>query len=506
MMAGDLQGFALEKAELLSSRLKELLSSGQGYVRTQFGVDLGLKPDVYPTWVILSTASVGLLLLLCLSWAAVCGGLFVGKKRGSPVTQGIREPSKANLAKTAKPEEQKKRNKKKTLEKNTQSNGQPVAVPPEEVTLIDVVSKLTPQIITKKVHEVQAPVQVKKNKKKAKTVVNPVQHVSTNDGKEPDDGAWETKVSNREKRQQRRKDKGPEDSGGPGGVEASKSIVEAPVATALTNTKKNRGNHESLHPRTTGKVETASGAVSSSWREEPSVNAGDWTHVNMSVKIPAQVGAMDGTKWSTIPTTAHYRAQPKPQSWRQETQAWSGIDGRIKNDLNPVTFSMLGRNTTDPISNSVDLQWARFPDVDDEWSGLNGVAAVDPSSDWNAPEEHWGNYEEPPVLVTSAPPLKEQHVPNKPVLEDEKDTDDPSGGAAKSKKNRKKKKKTEEEAASEAQTGSPVPLVHTVPKPQEPPELASKKQNPSISSAQKKSEQIVEPLKPSLKKKVRRET
>lgn len=116
-MARDLQGFALEKAEVLSSRLKELLSSGQGYVRAQFGVDLGLKPELYPTWVILSTAAVGLLLLLGLSWAAVCGGLLVGKKRGSPVTQGSGEPVKATYIKTAKPEEQKKRNKKKTLEK-----------------------------------------------------------------------------------------------------------------------------------------------------------------------------------------------------------------------------------------------------------------------------------------------------------------------------------------------------------------------------------------------------
>lgn len=116
-MAGDWQGFALEKAELLSTRLKEVLTSGQEYIRAQFGVDLGLKPELYPTWVILSTAALGLLLLLSLSWAAVCGGLLVGKKRGSPVTQGSGEPDKANLAKTAKPEEQKKRNKKKTLEK-----------------------------------------------------------------------------------------------------------------------------------------------------------------------------------------------------------------------------------------------------------------------------------------------------------------------------------------------------------------------------------------------------
>lgn len=117
-MAGDFQAFALKNAELLSSRLKEALSSGQGYVRAQFGVDLGLKPELYPTWVILSTAAVGLLLLLGLSWAAVCGGLLVGKKRGSPVTQqGRCEPDKAGVAKTTKPEEQKKRNKKKTLEK-----------------------------------------------------------------------------------------------------------------------------------------------------------------------------------------------------------------------------------------------------------------------------------------------------------------------------------------------------------------------------------------------------
>lgn len=491
-MAGDFQGFALEKAELLSSRLKEALSSGQGYVRAQFGVDLGLKPELYPTWVILSTAAVGLLLLLALSWAAVCGGLFVGKKRGSLVTQGSCEPEKAISAKTAKVEEQKKRNKKKTIEKKTQSNGQPVAVAQEEVKVTEAVSKIAPQIKTEKVHEVQAPVQGKKSKKKPKTDVKPVQNISTNDGKEPDDGAWETKVSNREKKQQRRKDKGPEDSGSSGGVEAPKSNVETPKATAPANTKKNRGNHEPLHSRSTGKGEAASGAVSSGWREEPSVSGGGWT--DMSMKIPGQMGAMEGTKWSAIHMTSHYRAPPKHQSWGQETQAWSGMDGRMKTDL---SFSMLRPNTTDPIGNSVELQWASHPDVDDEWSGFNGMAAADPSSDWNAPSEHWGNYEEPPVMVTPAPPPKEQPVPNK-ASEDEKDTEDPSNGAAKSKRRRKKKKKTEEEAPSEAQTASAAPQELPVP--------ASKKQNPGLSSSQKKSEPIVESQKSSQKKKVRRET
>lgn len=56
-------------------------------------------------------------------------------------------------------------------------------------------------------------------------------------------GAWETKVSNREKKQQRRKDPVSGDSGSPGGAEAPKSNAEALVATAPTNTKKNKGNH-----------------------------------------------------------------------------------------------------------------------------------------------------------------------------------------------------------------------------------------------------------------------
>ncbi|XP_060948456.1 metadherin a isoform X2 [Limanda limanda] len=514
-MAGDLRGFALEKAEMLSGRVKELLSAGQGYVRAQLGVDLGLKPELYPTWVVLSTAAAGLLLLLALSWAAVCGRGHPGKKRGAPGTQAEPEPVKADVAVAAKPEEPRKRNKKKPGERapqaavtscrvtKTQSNGQPVTVAQEEVKVTAVVSKQAPKAKAGKVVEVQAPVQVKKNKKKLKTDVKPVQIVSKKDSKEPEDGAWETKVSAREKKQQRRKDKGPEDSGSSGGVEVPKSHVT--TAAAPTNSKKHRGNHESLPPRTSGKVDTASaaGKASSSWREEPSVNGVGWT--DSSLKIQGQMGAMDGAKWRNVPSAPHYRGPAEHQRWTQEAQAWSGIDGRIKTELNPVSFPMRGLNTSDPISNSMEMQWASNPPVDDEWSGYNGQAAADSASDWNAPAEHWGNYEEPPVLVKAAAPLKEQPAPNK-VSEDDKDAEDSSGGAAKSKKKRNKKKKAEEEAASEAQVVSTAPLVNAAPKPQELPVMASKKPNPSISSAQKMSEQIAEPPKPSQKKKVRRET
>lgn len=57
-------------------------------------------------------------------------------------------------------------------------------------------------------------------------------------------GAWETKVSNREKRQQRKKEKGPGDSSGsPEAGDRASQKVEQPVVTAIAGTKKNKGMH-----------------------------------------------------------------------------------------------------------------------------------------------------------------------------------------------------------------------------------------------------------------------
>lgn len=120
-MAGDLRVFALQKAELLSDRLREMLSTGQEYLLTQFGVDLGLEPELYPTWVVLSTAAVGLLLLLlfAVSWAAVCGALLSGKRRRSPADRDVCEPpAKATLTKSVKAEEQQQQQQPQTKKKS----------------------------------------------------------------------------------------------------------------------------------------------------------------------------------------------------------------------------------------------------------------------------------------------------------------------------------------------------------------------------------------------------
>uniref|UniRef100_A0AAZ3P5G6 Metadherin a n=1 Tax=Oncorhynchus tshawytscha TaxID=74940 RepID=A0AAZ3P5G6_ONCTS len=296
-MATDWQTSAIEQAELISSRLRELLSTGEGYIRSEFGVELGLTPELYPSWAILSAAAaVGLLVL---SWAAVCSGLFGGKKLGAPVTQDSGDSLKAQVNKIVKPEAQNKKTKKKSTEKKAQYNGRTVPEPQEEVT--EEITKPSPEITT----------EVKKTKKKAKPEVKPAKRVSAGDGKEPDDGAWETKVSNREKRQQKRKEKGPDGSGSPEGVPVPQRQVEQPPLTATVNRK----NREPLHLRP-GKGDSFTTPVSTSWREEPSVNGGGWPDISM--KLPTHICSSDGEKWPAIPKgPRHLKSEP---TWRQDTE------------------------------------------------------------------------------------------------------------------------------------------------------------------------------------------
>lgn len=96
-----------------------------------------------------------------------------------------------------------------------------------------------------------------------------------------------------------------------------------------------------------------------------------------------------------------------------------------------------------------DLSWSAQPSVplDDEWSGINSTSA-DPSCDWNAPSEEWGNYvEQQPVSAAPLEPPVPQVVQES---DNEKDKDEavaPGSGKAK----KKKKKKKMEDAGPSAQ-------------------------------------------------------
>ncbi|MEQ2225424.1 hypothetical protein ILYODFUR_017302 [Ilyodon furcidens] len=448
------QDVASQQLRLLTSRLNELLTKGLEWLRSELGVDLGLKPELIPPWIILLAACSGLLLMIAL-WASVCRSIFRKRPALSHVDDGVEGKRGAN--KTVKAEEPKK--KKKKAEKKAQPNGRAVseaqegAAPCEEK--VPHHQPPPPQVKPEKVAE------TKKSKKKAKPAVKETK-ATTGDGKEPEEGTWETKVSNKEKREQRKKDKNSSDgSASPRGGETpvntppdQPKALAAPPAPA--SQKKKKGESAKVKAEKTGAV--VSQAIGSA---APEVAA---TAADVAVKAAPQTAAPKTSSWTTQRQTASLWRAGVDESWAVPVPSA---------ELNLVSLTGLGVAQPQPVS---DPSWLSQPRVDDEWSGLNGSSA-DPSSDWNAPSEAWGNYEEP----TSEPPQAEKLPLPEPAKvnligaaednEDDKDKGDATtDGAAKTKKKKKKKKKTPEEGGTLGQVEELVKEVA--------PAVSAKKQPP----------------------------
>ncbi|XP_043972275.1 protein LYRIC-like isoform X4 [Gambusia affinis] len=422
------QDAASQQLRLLTSRLNELLTKGLEWLRSEFGVDVGLKPEFIPPWIILLAACSGLLLMVAL-WASVCRTIFRKRPAASPVDDEVE--GKRGASKPVKTEEPKK--KKKKAEKKAQPNGRAVAEAQEGAIACEERvphhQPPPPQVKTDKVAE------TKKSKRKAKPAVKETK-AATGDGKEPEEGTWETKVSNKEKREQRKKDKSSSDgSASPGGgdtpVNAPPEQPGAPAAPPAPPASQKKKKGESAK----AKAEKAEAAVS---------------QANSSV-VPEAAAATADVAVKVAPQSA----APKTSSWTTQRQT--------------ASLWRAGSDEAQPVS---DLTWLSQPRVDDEWSGLNGGSA-DPSSDWNAPSEAWGNYEDPTAdpAEPQEPPLPEAA---KAALiaaaeddEDDKDKGDATtDGAAKTKKKKKKKKKTSEEGGTPGQVldepakeAAPAPAV-----------------------------------------------
>ncbi|XP_008290459.1 protein LYRIC-like [Stegastes partitus] len=430
------QDAASQQVKLLTNRLNELLSKGLELLRSELGVDLGLKPELIPPWMILLAACTGLVLMVAL-WASVCRALFKKRPAVSSVDDGIE--IKRSVSKPVKTEEPKK--KKKKAEKKSQPNGRAVAEPQEEAIVSEeILPHHQPPPAEVKAEKVT---EAKKSKKKAKQAVKETKTV-TADGKEPEEGTWETKVSNKEKREQRKKDKSSSDgSASPGGGDTPVSAPpEQPKASAVpapANQKKKKGESTKVKA---DKVETVVSQVNNSEAAEVATVATD-----MTVKVPAHKVTPKKGPWTTSRESASL--------WRSGIdESWTVIDrGMPTTELNLVSLSGLGVGTAEPQPVS-ELSWLSQPRVDDEWSGLNGSSA-DPSSDWNAPSEAWGNYEEPKPNPPRAPELPTPD-PAKEDDEDEKDKGETAAdGAAKTKKKKKKKKKAAEEGGTAGQVEEP---------------------------------------------------
>ncbi|XP_036193709.1 protein LYRIC isoform X3 [Myotis myotis] len=475
MAARSWQDELARQAEEGSARLREMLSVGLGFLRTELGLDLGLEPKRYPGWVILvGTGALGLLLLCLLGygWAAACAG--ARKKRRSPprrreeAAAPASAPDDLALLKSLRGDEQKKKNRKKLPEK-PKPNGRTVEVAEEEVVR-------TPRSVTAKqpletdkknekccsrsgIDKLQPSKssQSKKNKKKSKSDAKAVQNSSRHDGKEVDEGAWETKISHREKRQQRKRDKVQTDCGSLDstipGIENTITVTTEQLTTASfpVGSKKNK--------------------VSSGLNENLTINGGGWNE--KSIKLSSQISAGE-EKWNSVSPASAGKRKAEPSAWGQDTgdanangkdwgrswsdrsifsgiAAWSSVDrGMNTSEQNSASFASLTLNsavpgsTAEPVSQSTtsDYQWdvsRNQPYIDDEWSGLNGLSSADPSSDWNAPAEEWGNWvdEERAQFLKSQEPIPDDQK----VSDDDKEKGEGALSTGKSKKKKKKKKK-----------------------------------------------------------------
>lgn len=417
-MAPGWQEIASQHAEQITGYVRETLSSGLFFLKSELGIDLGLNPDVCAPWVLLLTAWIGLVLMLIL-WVSVCRG--VSRRLTETPDTGVAPPTKKADHKADEP---KRRNRRRNAEKKAQRNG--LAVEPQQ----------DPKVLdTEEQPEVKAD-KAKKNKKKQKAPVKDKSSAS-GDGREPDEGTWETKVSNREKRQQRRKDKTPGDGSASPEATATSSAIKtteevqtAPEEpeTAIKTTASTPVIQKEVEiklPEIEAKYvrDPVIPQVTPCWEEVLSVNGSSCSDLNF--QLPPQMASM---------TLSTERQPAEPSVWPQDMEgSWTFVDGS-----HIPAIPDLSRGTQQP-----PVQ------VDDVWSGQ--VSAIpDPLCDWNAPSEEWGNYEE--QQPASAAPLKQPipEVPQESDLEKEKGEAGPPGSGKAKKK--KKKKKAADDAGPSAQT------------------------------------------------------
>lgn len=570
-----------EAVERMDVYLKELLSSGLLLLHAELGVDVGLKAELLPPGLLACVAAgLGLVLALFLLFS-VCRCF--SKKTAERVAP------EAGKSSRPKAEEVKKRSRKRggEKEKKVQRNGQPVDLEEEPKPVENQNQSESPEPEGAKSEK------GKKNKKKTKAPVKE----TTSERREPEEGTWETKVSQREKRQQRRKDKGAGDeSGSPGGTEPCtnpeheepKSISPPSVTTkssnisTTTNTKSsntstssnitvtkssninttttssnttNTKSSNTSNPQTqntkSSNTSTPQNAKSSNVSNPTNTKSSNTTTNTKSSPAPAPKAQKNSVRTPQLvapvnpdlpvadvthavnPPVSHAwdvigvngsgswdlgaSVPPHSQTWNSvntETSVWpQDMEGSwMIVDGSHIPVSLHGMSAGVPESS-----WVCPTPVDDEWSGPSNSVPADPRSDYCAPCEEWGNYEEPAGGAVS-PPVEPQDS------ELEKEDDEPAApGSSKAKRKKKKKKKAEETRGAaqvevevggtkdQKAAGSPV-LAKNMKEDKAPPPILlkpSEPQAPPRSTApptQKKPEENLEPQKPVKKKKARRET
>lgn len=113
-MAPGWQEIASQHVEQITGYVRETLSTGLVYLKSELGIDLGLNPDLCAPWLLLSTAWAGLVLILIV-WVSVCRGLskiLSGTETGENIADNT-DPAQT----VKKADEPRRRNRKRNAEK-----------------------------------------------------------------------------------------------------------------------------------------------------------------------------------------------------------------------------------------------------------------------------------------------------------------------------------------------------------------------------------------------------
>lgn len=110
-MAPGWQEIASQHVEQITGYVRETLSTGLVYLKSELGIDLGLNPDLCAPWLLLLTAW-GALLLILILWVSVCRGLSKRLSETGDIADDTVPPQSVKKA-----DEPRKRNRKKNAEK-----------------------------------------------------------------------------------------------------------------------------------------------------------------------------------------------------------------------------------------------------------------------------------------------------------------------------------------------------------------------------------------------------
>ncbi|XP_040519431.1 protein LYRIC isoform X3 [Gallus gallus] len=472
MAAGGWQEAAAQQAEETAARVRDVLSGGLGLLRAELGLELGLDPHGLPTWLALALPAALGLALLGLFLAAACGGGLRKKAaRSAPERKGDEAAALTaggGPGRAAGPgpgllkgDEQKKRNKKKLPEKAARPNGRSFLDVSEDEVIQPVRKENTKQPL-----DAEKKNEKSKKKKKSKGDAKTVPDASRLDGKEADEGTWETKISNREKRQQRKRDKVMTDGGsGESNLQGTESTASVSIEQLMpppslpVGLRKNKGDtllNVQVSSSKPSKGESSVPQVTPGLNESHTVNGGSWNE--KPVKISSQIGVGE-EKWTPVSSATAGKRKTETSAWAQDAADanGNGKDWGVSLVSRPwkerSLFTPIDAWKVDARINTSEQNSTSFSSFGLTPGVSDGLSSADPSSDWNAPAEEWGNWVDE-EKVASVPQPEEALSDVQKALDNEREKAEPvlqSSTSGKSKKKKKKKKKQGEEANSPSQ-------------------------------------------------------